>query len=206
MSKRASGHHNHQNEDNWRSILSSALDETWCPSLQEAIEKLPLDELDRHLVFEQLHHFRAKLLLPVLKKGSAELRAYHDDHPDFLAAIHSFTLDQPCLFELVSQQYLNNPSARQADGEVSDGLSKVLPYVKLLLKALRSLPEEFHYKGQVFRFLPERHDNLAKRFNPGRFFFRYAFNCTRSREAASRAAANIITAGGTVWQTLDAAN
>lgn len=65
------------------------------------------------------------LLVPcreVLKRP--ELQAYHQEFPDFLSAIFGFLLEQPCLFELVSQQYLNNSEARQVASELSGGMKK----------------------------------------------------------------------------------
>ncbi|CAE7199085.1 unnamed protein product, partial [Symbiodinium microadriaticum] len=117
-------------------ILSVALENTWCPDLQEAIEKLPMEDDDRQLLCDQLNFFNQDLLLSVLKRGSPALRAYHEEHPEYLSVIYSVSLDQPKVFELINQQYLNNPAARQYESGVSEGMTQVLPYVKLLLTAL----------------------------------------------------------------------
>lgn len=181
-------------DHSWRCIFQSALEEAWCPKLEEAIQKLPLEDMERELLLEQIQHFRKKLLLSVLKRNSAELRAYHEEHPDGLPTIFSLLVEQPNLFELVSQQYLNNANARQVDDEMSEGMMKVLPYVKLLLESLRSLPPEFHYKGQVYRALSDRHDHLERRFYAGRLFYRYGFNFTSKTPPATNESM------GTLWR------
>ncbi|CAE7247126.1 unnamed protein product [Symbiodinium sp. CCMP2592] len=106
MSKRSSGHHHENGEHHWRTIFSVALENTWCPDLQEAIEKLPMEDDDRQLLCDQLNFFNQDLLLSVLKRGSTALRAYHEEHPEYLSVIYSVSLGQPNVFELINQRLL----------------------------------------------------------------------------------------------------
>ena len=73
--------------------------------------------------------------------------------------------------------HIVNLSLRSPD-RTTDSLRPVLPFLKLLLTALRNLPQSFHFKGTVFGGEAGCHPHFATTFKTGQCVTYYGFTST----------------------------
>ncbi len=90
-----------------------------------------------------------------------------------------YTLEHPSMYRAINA-VMFSAHRRDAAGGISAHLKQAMPFIRYLNHALRSLPEEFHFKGRCFCCIlwvfpsPEEH-NVAKHFVGKRNVFFYEF-------------------------------
>jgi hypothetical protein len=98
---------------------------------------------------------------------------------DYAIAIWLYTLEHPSIYKAINAAMFDK-HRRDTAGGISAHLRQAMPFIRYLNHALRSLPEEFHFKGRCFRGIryvfpsPDEHD-VVKNFVGKKTVYFYEF-------------------------------
>ena len=98
-------------------------------------------------------------------------------NPHRIAAIRLYTMN--------TMYHVVNSSLRSTTRS-PESLQPLLPFLKLLITALRRLPEKLHFKGTVFRGEKGCHPQFHTKFKTGNYITYYGFTSTTTEKAVLR--------------------
>jgi hypothetical protein len=174
----------------WMMVLKRAVDaESPAKHVEETLEclrGLPTGVgsgvLDADILLGMVPIQRINVLDIINKKGLAGRVS-----ADHAIAIWLYTLEYPSVYRAINTAMFCR-HRRTAEGGISEHLEQAMPFIRYLNHALKSLPEEFHFKGRCFRGIrhvfpsPEEHD-LPKHFVGKITVFFYEFkSATQDKE------------------------